>query len=62
MRETWDKESIVPPEKPPCLLVMRFSQTTIGFSFAARERRGQEINKNESVESKKKDIGSVDRE
>ena len=28
-------ESIVPPKKPPCLQAMRFSQTTIGFSFAA---------------------------
>lgn len=41
---------------------MRVSQTTNVFAFAAWERRGQEIDKNESVESKKKGIGSVDRE
>jgi len=60
--ETWNNESIVPPKKPPCLHAMRFSQTTNVFSFAARERRGQKIDRNESLESKKKDVESVNKE
>jgi len=59
--EMWNNESIVPPKNPPCLQAMRFSQTTIGFSVAAKERRGQKIDKNESLESKKRDVGSVNK-
>lgn len=52
--------SIVPPEKPPRPQAMRFSQTTVVFLRSMREEGTRSI-ENESVESKKKDIRSVDR-